>query len=124
MDSTLSCHDEELPELGSCDEWYASSSSSPFSLSAVSPLTSPELSDNEFETTVLPSPLNESQTPVFDSDPCQQLSVASNSFVLVIGGLGYIGSHTVLELLRAGHNGTNDLPGSSSQADTALSDYR
>ena len=108
MDATLSHHDEELPELGSCDEWYASSSSSPFSLSAVSPLTSPELSDNEFETTVLPSPLNESQTPVFGSNPCQQLPVASNSFVLVIGGLGYIGSHTVLELLRAGHNGTHD----------------
>lgn len=28
------------------------------------------------------------------------------TFVLVIGGLGFIGSHTVLELLRAGFNGT------------------
>lgn len=27
------------------------------------------------------------------------------TFVLVIGGLGFIGSHTVLELLRAGFNG-------------------
>lgn len=32
-------------------------------------------------------------------------STADPTFVLVIGGLGFIGSHTVLELLRAGYNG-------------------
>lgn len=31
--------------------------------------------------------------------------VSDPTFVLVIGGLGFIGSHTVLELLRAGFNG-------------------
>lgn len=32
-------------------------------------------------------------------------STQDPTFVLVIGGLGFIGSHTVLELLRAGFNG-------------------
>lgn len=31
------------------------------------------------------------------------------TFVLVIGALGFIGSHTTLELLRAGFNGTSPL---------------
>ncbi|OAQ58357.1 UDP-glucose 4-epimerase [Pochonia chlamydosporia 170] len=32
------------------------------------------------------------------------LSTSSSSIILVIGGLGYIGSHTSLELLKAGYN--------------------
>ncbi|UPX14196.1 UDP-glucose 4-epimerase [Ascochyta rabiei] len=42
--------------------------------------------------------LSESQTlPATDPTPAEQ-------YVLVVGGLGYIGSHTTWELLKAGHN--------------------
>ncbi|KAK3682048.1 hypothetical protein B0T22DRAFT_501572 [Podospora appendiculata] len=67
------------------------SSSSPASLVNSSPLTAPELSDDGFEIHRLPSPLGDRPSD-------------SAEFILVIGGLGYIGSHTVLELLREGHN--------------------
>ncbi|KAF7539111.1 hypothetical protein G7Z17_g12501 [Cylindrodendrum hubeiense] len=33
-----------------------------------------------------------------------RLETSSSSFILVVGGLGYIGSHTSLELLKAGYN--------------------
>jgi UDP-glucose 4-epimerase len=42
--------------------------------------------------------LSESQT-LLAIDP-----IAEGQYVLVVGGLGYIGSHTAWELLRAGHN--------------------
>lgn len=42
--------------------------------------------------------LSESQT-LLAIDP-----IAEDQYVLVVGGLGYIGSHTVWELLKAGHN--------------------
>ncbi|KAJ4382115.1 hypothetical protein N0V86_002444 [Didymella sp. IMI 355093] len=47
------------------------------------------------------------------STPCTELSesqtlaidpISEDHYVLVVGGLGYIGSHTVWELLKAGHN--------------------
>lgn len=72
------------------------------SLSESSPLTS--------------SPLSTPAEPT-DFDYAPHLNVANGpglgihsstsdpTFVLVIGGLGFIGSHTVLELLRAGFNG-------------------
>lgn len=72
------------------------------SLSESSPLTS--------------SPLSTPAEPA-DFEDAPQLNVANGpglgihsstsdpTFVLVIGGLGFIGSHTVLELLRAGFNG-------------------
>ncbi|KAK3384075.1 hypothetical protein B0T24DRAFT_654432 [Lasiosphaeria ovina] len=69
------------------------SSSSPASWSPSSPPTTPEISDDGFEIERLPSP--------FES---RHVSNGSPTFVLVIGGLGYIGSHTVLELLRGGQN--------------------
>ncbi|WZH40850.1 uncharacterized protein QYS62_001788 [Fusarium acuminatum] len=34
----------------------------------------------------------------------QESSTSTGTFILVIGGLGYIGSHTSLELLKAGYN--------------------
>lgn len=62
------------------------------------------------------SPLSTPAEPI-DLEDAPPLNVASGhglgvhsttsdpTFVLVIGGLGFIGSHTVLELLRAGFNG-------------------
>lgn len=62
------------------------------------------------------SPLSTPET--FDLEEAPPLNVAGGygglgphsttpdpTFVLVIGGLGFIGSHTVLELLRSGFNG-------------------
>ncbi|KAK4191035.1 hypothetical protein QBC35DRAFT_376603 [Podospora australis] len=72
-----------------------SSSSLGDSPASTSPLTSPELSDDGFDLDGAPSPLDEG----YVSD-----STGTPRFTLVIGGLGYIGSHTTLELLRAGHN--------------------
>lgn len=55
-----------------------------------SPLSTPETADLE---DALPLTLSSRSD---SSDP---------TFVLVVGGLGFIGSHTTLELLRAGFNG-------------------
>jgi UDP-glucose 4-epimerase len=90
------------------DSAASSPPGSPLSMCTVSPLTTPDLSDDGLDTDRLPEPLIDSR----DSDeganaqPYQLLPEASPSFVLVIGGLGYIGSHTVLELLREGFNGS------------------
>ncbi|KAK3395087.1 hypothetical protein B0H63DRAFT_533594, partial [Podospora didyma] len=70
------------------------SSSSPASLVASSPLTTPAESDDGFDIERLPTLLGGDD----------HVSNGSPTFILVIGGLGYIGSHTVLELLRAGQN--------------------
>lgn len=60
------------------------------------------------------SPLSTPETSELDEDmPALHVagglgphsSTQDPTFVLVIGGLGFIGSHTVLELLRAGFNG-------------------
>ncbi|KAK4448004.1 hypothetical protein QBC34DRAFT_354168 [Podospora aff. communis PSN243] len=83
---------EALEDTECCEE-CSTSSSSPASLPTASPLTTPELSDNGSDIDRRHSTTRSCQPPV-----------ASNQFVLVIGGLGYIGSHTVLELLRAGYN--------------------
>jgi UDP-glucose 4-epimerase len=44
---------------------------------------------------------------LFDDDVAADpldIGGTSSSFIMVVGGLGYIGSHTVLELLKANHN--------------------
>ncbi|KAK0707729.1 hypothetical protein B0H67DRAFT_495027 [Lasiosphaeris hirsuta] len=93
--------------MEACAE-LSESSYSPNSFPSTSPPTTPELSDDGFEIERLPSPVDggEGRRPVDDSqiEMSQQFPGASPSFILVIGGLGYIGSHTVLELLREGHN--------------------
>ncbi|KAK3955234.1 hypothetical protein QBC32DRAFT_52131 [Pseudoneurospora amorphoporcata] len=79
-------------------EEYLTSSSRDYSAGS-SPLTTPALSDNEFEFDV-PSEdalLEQSSTTQAPAD-------GSEKYIMVIGGLGYIGSHTTLELLREGHN--------------------
>jgi UDP-glucose 4-epimerase len=38
------------------------------------------------------------------ADPLDIAGGPHSSFIMVVGGLGYIGSHTVLELLKVGHN--------------------
>lgn len=82
-------------------ENYSTAVSSPLSLPTISHLTTPELSDDGLEIEPLPSPLGDNN---------QNTRIASTSFILVIGGLGYIGSHTVLELLREGYNGKTTYP--------------
>ncbi|KAK5662694.1 hypothetical protein OQA88_8610 [Cercophora sp. LCS_1] len=79
-------------------------SASPVSLPTTSPPTSPELSDDGFDVEPLPVPVGEINHAVDPSESPRYPCVAAASFILVIGGLGYIGSHTVLELLRAGYN--------------------
>lgn len=93
----------------------STSSSSPASLPSTSPLTTPELSDNSSdngsELEPLPSTLpSRAENEVGAGTRSSSVfPVVSSRFVLVIGGLGYIGSHTVLELLREGHNGGNHI---------------
>ncbi|KAK0615096.1 hypothetical protein B0T17DRAFT_619916 [Bombardia bombarda] len=89
---------------------YAESLSSPSShasLAGSSPLTSPDRSDDEFDAERLPSPFEDVEALHEQRGTGPGTRPASNvypSFILVIGGLGYIGSHTVLELLREGYN--------------------
>ncbi|PWY83343.1 UDP-glucose 4-epimerase [Aspergillus heteromorphus CBS 117.55] len=56
----------------------------------------------------VPTPLfSVPSTPETERDDCfdePSLAAEEAQFVLVTGGLGYIGSHTTLELLKAGHN--------------------
>jgi UDP-glucose 4-epimerase len=53
----------------------------------------------------IPSGYSTPGTPASEIDEPQLLSNARRSqYVLVVGGLGYIGSHTSVELLRAGFN--------------------
>lgn len=65
---------------------------------ASSPLTTPDISETDD-----PSPSIFFHGQANDTSPSQS---DFPSYILVIGGLGYIGSHTVLELLREGYNGT------------------
>jgi UDP-glucose 4-epimerase len=47
------------------------------------------------------------QTPLTELSELYQRSaedVTDRNYIVVVGGLGYIGSHTCLELLKAGHN--------------------
>lgn len=83
------------------EDEYSTAASSPLSLPTSSPLTTPELSDDGLDIEQLPSPLHELS---------HDLALSSTSFILVIGGLGYIGSHTVVELLREGYNGKHISP--------------
>lgn len=41
---------------------------------------------------------------LFDDVTVEPLGISDKSYILVVGGLGYIGSHTTLELLKEGHN--------------------
>jgi len=41
---------------------------------------------------------------LFDDVTVEPLDISDASYILVVGGLGYIGSHTTLELLKAGYN--------------------
>ncbi|TID26578.1 UDP-glucose 4-epimerase [Venturia nashicola] len=41
---------------------------------------------------------------LFDDITVESLDISDKSYILVVGGLGYIGSHTTLELLKEGHN--------------------
>ncbi|KAL6171113.1 hypothetical protein ACJQWK_04059 [Exserohilum turcicum] len=71
-----------------------SSSSSLFSLS---PVATPEMAN---------TPATQSSV-LFDDDVVADpldIGGASSSFIMVVGGLGYIGSHTTLELLKEGYN--------------------
>lgn len=53
------------------------------------------------------SPLSTPEDTDLEDAPHFTLGSGSSdpTFVLVVGGLGFIGSHTTLELLRAGYNG-------------------
>jgi UDP-glucose 4-epimerase len=44
------------------------------------------------------------QSLLFDHVPHLNLSQDDETYIMVVGGLGFIGSHTTLELLKAGHN--------------------
>lgn len=83
--------------IATMDTYISSSSSAAESSpSAASPLTD--------------SPLSTPETYDLEDAPTLHglgpySSTSDPTFVLVIGGLGFIGSHTVLELLRAGYNG-------------------
>ncbi|KAK3938629.1 UDP-glucose 4-epimerase [Diplogelasinospora grovesii] len=86
--------------MDNCAQSLASSSSSPASWGTSSPVTTPELSDDGFDIDRPPSPFGGGGS----IDGTDWTDGASPTFILVIGGLGYIGSHTVLELLREGYN--------------------
>lgn len=115
--------------------WWRSFSTPIFTLSAFSnsatdvsqtqPLAnrSASSSSESLPTSEIPSftstPLT---TPGLSEDEAESLSlspVEEGGYVLVIGGLGYIGSHTTLELMKAGYNVVvvDDL---SNSYDTAL----
>jgi len=71
------------------------SGSSPSSLSLASPSLSPPTSPEIPLVDDSPSDIGLHED-IFLEDGCK--------FVMVVGGLGYIGSHTTLELLKEGHN--------------------
>lgn len=71
----------------------ASSSSSTLSLTSDSPLTTPGSGSENGEGV---GAFFDSNNIPFNADP--------KRYILVIGGLGFIGSHTALELLRNGYN--------------------
>lgn len=91
--------------MGTDVESFGSSSPSA-SPGGSSPLTTPELSDDGFDIDHLPPPLDQARAPDAELHASHSAD-GTPTFILVIGGLGYIGSHTVLELLREGHNGTS-----------------
>jgi UDP-glucose 4-epimerase len=73
------------------------------------PCSTPTLSiDSRRSSSYLPSSVDESipTTPRSDYDFNPELldDTTPEKYILVTGGLGYIGSHTTLELLRAGYN--------------------
>jgi UDP-glucose 4-epimerase len=45
-----------------------------------------------------------SRSELFDDDNTADEDVLSDKYIAVVGGLGYIGSHTSLELVKAGYN--------------------
>jgi UDP-glucose 4-epimerase len=92
--------------MDNCAQSLASSSSSPASWGTSSPITTPELSDDGLDIDRPPTPFGGGG----GIDGTDWTDGASPTFILVIGGLGYIGSHTVLELLREGYNGEQQQP--------------
>lgn len=97
----------QLMELDT-DLSASESPSTPTSSEPHSRLTTPEHSDTESEADhPLASPEREPpRPPIPPPQPFESLP----TFILVIGGLGYLGSHTTLELLRSGHNGNPPTP--------------
>lgn len=97
----------QLMELDT-DLSASESPSTPSPSESDSHLTTPEHSDIESEEN------NPSATPVREPlrppIPQPQPFESLPTFILVIGGLGYLGSHTSLEILRSGHNGDSPLP--------------
>ncbi|KAK1753915.1 hypothetical protein QBC47DRAFT_453078 [Echria macrotheca] len=82
----------------------STTASSPGSWSGTSPPTTPELSDDGLDIEPLPSPVAENNLLGNRTVPPPRPKLSTTTFILVIGGLGYIGSHTVIELLREGYN--------------------
>lgn len=76
------------------ETYWSSGGSSSSESGASSPLTTPGLGSEQGEGVLF---TNASQIST-------NHSVLNSRFTLVIGGLGYIGAHTSLELLKAGHN--------------------
>lgn len=100
--------------MAAMDNYTSSSpSSAASSPSESSPLTSSPLSTPETYGLEEAPPLNVAGLHSTTPDP---------TFVLVIGGLGFIGSHTVLELLRAGFNGKLFLPNRGSNGSVHVLD--
>ena len=92
-----------MEHLVASDVDSISSDSAPSSVisGTSTPLTTSNLSSSSLEVERLPSLLDGSGSAPGPTS----LTADNQSYILVTGGLGYIGSHTSLELLREGYNG-------------------
>jgi UDP-glucose 4-epimerase len=86
-----------------------SRSSSPSLFGCISRLNSATSSSSSSDNLNSPDSIGTPGTDrsvLFDDIAVEPLDIAADdaSFILVVGGLGYIGSHTTLELLKEGHN--------------------
>src|SRR5687768_11445469 len=82
-----------------------SRSASEYSLDG-SPVESPDSSylDGPFDSLSLASTPDTEHSDAFDHVRILAPGQNTNEFILVVGGLGYIGSHTSWELLKDGYN--------------------